>query len=138
MRLSSCSDTEVGDYLQLAFARLMVSLQEESESLSKQIKDAASAESLAHRQRSQLEEVNKRLSQEQRAFEDQQEDQAEQKRGERQQRDREISELQQEIKDLELFLQMRRRCEASADVNELQAAHLLVTEGENRRGRRNR
>lgn len=118
--------------------RLMVSLQEESESLSKQIKDAASAESLAHRQRSQLEEVNKRLSQEQRAFEDQQEDQAEQKRGERQQRDREISELQQEIKDLELFLQMRRRCEASADVNELQAAHLLVTEGENRRGRRNR
>lgn len=46
MRLSSCSDTEVGAYLQLVFARLMVSLQEENESLSKQINDAASAESL--------------------------------------------------------------------------------------------
>lgn len=116
--------------------RRLDNVQKDIANIAQKVADMAAEEALAQRQTSQLEALNKRLSQEQRAFEDKQDDVAERKRSGRQQRDREVAELQQEIKDLELFLQMRRRCESSADASELQNAHLLVTEG--RRGRRTR
>eukprot|EP00435_Cladocopium_sp_Y103_P062887 s878_g24.t1 len=101
-------------------------VQKDIANIAQRVADMAAEEALAQRQTSQLEALNKRLSQEQRVLHDKQDDVAERKRSGRQQRDREVAALQQEIKDLELFLQMRRRCESSADASELQNAHLLA------------
>ncbi|CAJ1327975.1 unnamed protein product, partial [Effrenium voratum] len=99
-------------------------VRQEAQHLERQVAELSAEEATAQRQRSQLEALNRRLGAEQKAFEEKQTGAEEMKRR-RQQRDRQVAELQQEIRDLELFLQMRRRCE-NADGAEMQGAHLLA------------
>jgi len=110
----------------------------EAAGVEKRIAEAAAAEALAQRQRQQLETLNSRISGEQQLYEERQGDKEEQKKAARQHRDREVAELQQEIKDLELFLQMRHRCQSSVDAAELQESHLLVTDSGLAKGRSGR
>ncbi|CAJ1459559.1 unnamed protein product [Effrenium voratum] len=111
-------------------------VRQEAQHLERQVAELSAEEATAQRQRSQLEALNRRLGAEQKAFEEKQTGAEEMKRR-RQQRDRQVAELQQEIRDLELFLQMRRRCE-NADGAEMQGAHLLVTESDRRTRRARR
>eukprot|EP00913_Durusdinium_trenchii_P027622 g25906.t1 len=68
--------------------RQLTESQEELKTLEQKIAQAVADEALAQRQRSQLEQLNQRLSQEQRAFEDRQDTAAEKKKSGRQLRDR--------------------------------------------------
>merc|ERR1712187_751375 len=97
--------------------------------------DAAGAEEIARRQQRQLEALNEKISGEQQMVESRIESSRELRRSMQRQRTADIEDLQQQIKDLELYLQMRKRCEASADPTDLQGSHIVVTEADGPRGR---
>ncbi|CAK0900649.1 unnamed protein product [Prorocentrum cordatum] len=104
-------------------------------SLEGQIAGDAAAEEVARRQVRALEALNRKFSGEQRRFEDELAGKERRKKAEQQRRGQEVEELQGEIRELELFLQMRRRCQASGDAADLQASNMVVLEGEPARGR---
>jgi len=106
-----------------------------NEQLKQNVNEALAAQELATRQAKQLEVLNQKISGEQRQFEDRQEDAREQQRLIRRQRAQEVEELQQQMRDLELYLKMRKKCEASTDEADIQGSHVVVTEGATRRGR---
>lgn len=89
-------------------------------------------EEVLRRQKKQLEVLNERISGEQKAFEDKADGERERKKAAKQRRDSEVADLQQQVKDLELYIQMRRRCEASGDAAELQGSHMVITETDQR------
>jgi len=106
-----------------------------NEKVKQEISEALAAQEMARRQATQLEVLNQKISGEQRQFEDRQEDAREQQRLIRRQRAQEVEELQQQMRDLELYLKMRKKCEASTDEADIQGSHVVVTESERRRGR---
>lgn len=107
--------------------------------LERELAEVTNEEVTMRRQWKALEAMNEKMSAEQRKFEEQVEDTRGNERAARKQRASEIEELQQQIRDLERFLQMRKQCANSMDAAELQGSHLLVTEtARDRRKRRPR
>jgi len=103
--------------------------------LQRDIENVSQEQEAMRRQRQILEGLNSRISQEQQQYEGLRADKEEQRRVARQQRDRLVQELQQQIHDLELYVQMRRKCKASADTAELQGSNIIVTEADRGSGR---
>lgn len=106
--------------------------------LETEIAEANADENMMKRQRISLEAVNAKISEEQRRYQEERADPSESRRSARQRRAKEIEELQQQVKDLTLYLQMRKQCATSADAAELQSSHMVVTEpsGRSHGGRR--
>jgi len=103
--------------------------------IEQEIAQAAAEEEVFRRQQQALEALNKKISGEQQQFESRVEEARDERRAARQRRDREVEDLQQQIRDLELFVQMRRKCEDSTDAADMQGSHLLITESSAVRGR---
>jgi len=95
-----------------------------------EIEAVAAEEKLLRRQIKALEMVNEKISKKQQSYEEMRQGEKDQQKAARQQRAKDIEELQQQIRELELHLQMKRRCEAAADATDIQGSHLVVTERE--------
>mmetsp|Transcript_7367 Transcript_7367/g.13067 ORF Transcript_7367/g.13067 Transcript_7367/m.13067 type:complete len:638 (-) Transcript_7367:29-1942(-) len=101
----------------------------------------AAQEDVMLRQLRALEGLNEKIAGEQRSYEAAQEDVRAQARQAKEKRSQEVQELQQQLKDLELYIQMQRRCERSHDAADLQGGVVVITESDTRgtgRGRRTR
>jgi BRCA1-associated protein len=124
--------TEATDGAKLQLSNLI----DEIATLENERREMIAGEVVVRRQIQSLEALNKRFSDEQRKVEDRVADREEQRKAARQQRDREVEDLQQQIRDLELYVQMRKKCEGSVDSADIQGSHLLITESSSRgRGR---
>eukprot|EP00927_Polykrikos_kofoidii_P053553 TRINITY_DN48162_c0_g1_i1.p1 TRINITY_DN48162_c0_g1~~TRINITY_DN48162_c0_g1_i1.p1 ORF type:complete len:699 (+),score=119.31 TRINITY_DN48162_c0_g1_i1:72-2168(+) len=96
--------------------------------LEKEIAAAVASEELAQRQKRALEGLNEKISQQQRSYEGLQEDAREQQRAARLQRSKDVEDLQEQIRDLERFLKMRKQCVNSATSADRQGSHVIITE----------
>merc|ERR1712083_638350 len=110
-------------------------LTEANEALERDLAQDIAAQEVVQRQSQQLEALNKKISTEQQRFEDERKSERDQQREQQRQRALDIEDLQQQIRDLELCLQMRKRCEASLDSADIQTGHVVVTESDAPRGR---
>lgn len=115
---------------------------EKNRAIEQSTTDAAAEEEVMRKQRKMLEALSQKISGEQKAFEKQADSSREQQQARKKSRNLEVEDLQQQIRDLELYVQMRKKLEVSVGADDLQGAHLVVTEsdqpGRGRGGRRGR
>jgi len=97
-----------------------------------QVAELASEEAKMRKKIQTLEGLNKALSAEQQKVEDQAAGKEEQRKAARKQRDKQVEELQQQIRDLELYVQMQKRCAGKVDTAEIQGSHTIITESASR------
>jgi len=116
-------------------------LQRGSAALEEEIAKAIAEEEVMTRQLQALEGLNERIAGEQRKYEARQDDARVQVQLAKEKRTQEVQELQQQVKDLELYIQMQRRCEKMHDPADLQGGVVVITESDKKgsgRGRRPR
>jgi len=110
----------------------LAKVMEDNVSLEHELAQIAAGDLVLKRQIHAMEGLNKKFSNEQRKVEDRVADKEEQRKAARRQRDKDVAELQQQISDLELYVQMQKRCEGSADAADLQGSHVIITESDSR------
>lgn len=114
----------------------LVKVSEDNTMLEHDLCQLATEEEVLRRQMQSLEVLNQKFAEDQRKVEDRAISKEEQRRAARQRRDRTVEDLQQQIRDLELFVQMRKKCEGSSEAADMQGSHMIITESSSRgRGR---
>lgn len=91
--------------------------------------DAAAEEEVMRGQLKKLEELNKKISSEQAVFEKNVDNSREQELARKRTRNLEVEDLQQQIRDLELYVKMQKKLQGAAP-GDIEGAAMVVTEAE--------